>query len=325
MNITFLIGNGFDLSCGLKTSYPDIYEGYVKSSSSKPIIEKLKQELIKDKTNENWVNWADFEMGMAKYAKGIPSEKDFIECISDFKAYLREYLLSEQKKYHQRLSIATNETKEKIKKHMYYSLEKFYEGVSKKYQRLFIGGGFIYNFINFNYTDIFDSTMRIAYAHPNPIYHVHGSLKDGDLTLGVDNETQIENEFLLTKRGKRLFVKPFFNNEEDPEKISRIKNIISRSNCICVFGLSLGDSDASWKQTLIEWLRASSDNQLYIFDYKCSKIKLNDIALIRNEEDDQKAVFLKDKGICEDDDPIYEQIHMPIGTKIFNIDEIFPK
>lgn len=29
MNVTFLIGNGFDINLGLKTSYKDFYEQYI--------------------------------------------------------------------------------------------------------------------------------------------------------------------------------------------------------------------------------------------------------------------------------------------------------
>ena len=30
MSVTFILGNGFDLSLGLKTRYADVYEEYVK-------------------------------------------------------------------------------------------------------------------------------------------------------------------------------------------------------------------------------------------------------------------------------------------------------
>ena len=43
-SITFMIGNGFDLACGLKSRYTDTYEGYVSSDSSSPVIEKFKKK-----------------------------------------------------------------------------------------------------------------------------------------------------------------------------------------------------------------------------------------------------------------------------------------
>ena len=99
MNVTFLIGNGFDLACGMKTSYPDVYEEYIKTSSPTIVIENFKQDLIKEKTQEKWGNWSDFEMGMAKYARNFSNEKDFIECIADFKRFLRLHWVEEQKKF----------------------------------------------------------------------------------------------------------------------------------------------------------------------------------------------------------------------------------
>ena len=53
MNVTFLIGNGFDLACGMKTRYSDVYERYIKTPSATPIIEQFKDDLIKEKTKEN--------------------------------------------------------------------------------------------------------------------------------------------------------------------------------------------------------------------------------------------------------------------------------
>lgn len=99
MNVTFLIGNGFDLACGMKTRYSDVYEGYIQTPSVTPIIEKFKADLIKEKTKKNWGNWSDFEMGMAKFASNFSSEKDFISCIADFKKFLKQHLQKEQETF----------------------------------------------------------------------------------------------------------------------------------------------------------------------------------------------------------------------------------
>ena len=34
MRITFLIGNGFDISCGIRSSYGDFYKWYCKQDKS---------------------------------------------------------------------------------------------------------------------------------------------------------------------------------------------------------------------------------------------------------------------------------------------------
>lgn len=47
MNITYLIGNGFDLNLGLKTRYRDFYDYYVKQPSNDDLIKKFKNDLEK--------------------------------------------------------------------------------------------------------------------------------------------------------------------------------------------------------------------------------------------------------------------------------------
>ena len=42
MKIVYLIGNGFDLNLGLKTSYRDFYKKYIKQKSNSEIVENFK-------------------------------------------------------------------------------------------------------------------------------------------------------------------------------------------------------------------------------------------------------------------------------------------
>ena len=43
----FLIGNGFDLNCGMNTRFSDVYKEYVNSDSKSPIIESFKREIFR--------------------------------------------------------------------------------------------------------------------------------------------------------------------------------------------------------------------------------------------------------------------------------------
>ena len=306
MNVTFLIGNGFDLACG---------------------IEQFKADLIKEKTKENWGNWSDFEMGMAKYASNFSSEKDFISCIADFKKFLKQHLQKEQERFEETWDqineIATDATYE----YLYDFISGFYLGVSKKIEREINEKKktFTQNyFINFNYTKALQIVLEHFSSSIN-LYHLHGALESGDVTLGVDNESQIKNVFTLTKRSKRVFIKPFFNNEEDPQKLREINAVIKQSDYICAFGLSFGDSDVTWKDAVVEWLRANANHHLFLYDYNCSKIEIDDVAMKRNEETDQKLVILTEKNFCQEEDPIFEQIHIPIGKTLFDLKSFINK
>ena len=62
MTVTFMIGNGFDINCGIKCSYRDVCAGYSKTESKSELIAEFKKNIDKDLDT-----WADFEMAMNKH------------------------------------------------------------------------------------------------------------------------------------------------------------------------------------------------------------------------------------------------------------------
>ena len=91
LSVLFILGNGFDLNLGMKTSYTDVYNQYVQTESKSDVIKKFKEELNTNKTNKQ-SKWSDFELGMAKYARTLSSENELIECVWDFKGHMVEHL-----------------------------------------------------------------------------------------------------------------------------------------------------------------------------------------------------------------------------------------
>ena len=91
MSNLFMIGNGFDLSCGLASSYKDKCKGYISFESNNQTIVWFKQNMQEDIDTR-----ADFELSMAKFANKFNSEDDFILCVRDFKKYLQGYLKREE-------------------------------------------------------------------------------------------------------------------------------------------------------------------------------------------------------------------------------------
>ena len=87
MSTLFMIGNGFDLNCGMKTSYKDVYRGYVKEKSDSNLINQFKRDISADIDN-----WSDFEMALAKYAGKFSDENELLECCRDFNVYMSKYL-----------------------------------------------------------------------------------------------------------------------------------------------------------------------------------------------------------------------------------------
>lgn len=89
--IVLILGNGFDLDLGLKTSYKDFWESeYCPKNYPAPLIYHLNQRW---KENISAVRWYDLENELLEYYKTIPDPKvgkDYItikehECLKRFK------------------------------------------------------------------------------------------------------------------------------------------------------------------------------------------------------------------------------------------------
>ena len=77
-NITFIIGNGFDLRVGLATRYIDFYKVYCKiKDDDSGLIRHFKLDILQDEKRV-WKNWADFELGMGKRADMFDTSNDFL-------------------------------------------------------------------------------------------------------------------------------------------------------------------------------------------------------------------------------------------------------
>lgn len=332
MIITFLIGNGFDIGLGMKTQFKDIYKTYIQTSSNAYHIEKFKLELQDDAPK--YKNWSDFEMGMARYASNFSDEAKFIDCIRDFKMHMEEHLLSEQNKamesiYKDELSMwrCVNELEK--------SMSIFYKGQSKNViavidDMMSRNVMNVYNFIIFNYTTILDyiiarySEQQQQKDRIEEVIHIHGKINE-DVVLGVDNETQLSNvQFPISKKTQRAFIKPIFNQMYDKFRVEKAIKLIEESQVVCVYGMSLGESDKSWTDKLVEWLKEDPTHYLIYFDYTEEFYRRCNWDKIMEVEEEEKEILLKRiTDSPEDIEKIINQVHIPIGYDIFVFDNIF--
>ncbi len=89
MNVTFLVGNGFDIGLGLKTRYSDFYEEYCKADKAdSEAITKFKRTLREWQNNKSKkiIDWSDFEFAFGQYAKQFAPEDShlYLECFEHF-------------------------------------------------------------------------------------------------------------------------------------------------------------------------------------------------------------------------------------------------
>lgn len=327
MSVTFLIGNGFDLHMGMKTRYVDVYDGYIKSRSKTENISKFKELLKKDAPNE-FTNWSDFEQKMGESTGEFSSEKDFVECVRDFKEYLAQHLKNEEELFLNRVNLKSASSE------MEKSLRNFYSSLINK-DKINIerirrrSENYDYYFITFNYTSVLEKLLSsIDPNHLRPIYtyYLHGKLDLG-IVLGADNEEQLNSNcnYTLTKRIERAFIKPYFNELFDPDKIEKIDQIISKSDIICVYGLSFGQSDLTWVEKIIDWLESDPNHHLVYFKHDNAEHNLWHKDLMMDIEDEFKDELLDRINYKNHDsiNDLFDQVHIPVGFDIFNVHNAF--
>ncbi len=323
MSTLFMIGNGFDINCGLKTSFSDVCKAYVKTESKSKTIAKFK-----DTINSDIDNWSDFEITMGENASIFETGEEFLECVYDFIPFLKDYITNQEQLFYD--LIKTSDTYSASMEEMGKSIESFSQDVSGNVDVLMkqrkASNYNIIEAISFNYTKVFDFLLsnRISFfTNQKPhIHHIHGNIET--MTLGVDNEKQIKANFPITKKIKRSFIKPFFNEEYDSSRIDDANKMIESADTICIFGMSLGLSDLTWRNKIIEWLRMSPENQLFIYDYAYSSVSYSAISERMGIAEDAVDNLL-DKWEVSNKSELVNQVNIVCGKNIFNIEKAINK
>lgn len=328
MNVTFMIGNGFDLRLGMKTRYTDMYDGYISTHSDNDTIEKFKNTLKLDAW-QNYQTWGDFEIAMAHHAKNFKKEEDFISCVRDFRMYMSKHLKNEQ-----------NSLIEKMREYDEYffademvkSLRNFYAGYTPNVSNTINQIGDInfarFRFVTFNYTKILEELLyginSVPYflQHNQPV-HIHGDL-DHNVVLGADNISQLgQFPFEKTKKLERAFIKPEFNLQYDKSRVEDAQFAINQADIICIYGMSLGESDKTWIDKISSWLIGNDSHHLIYYHYSDKNYQVWEIDEKMDEEDELKESLLVKLNIpLEKREEIFEQIHIPVGYDIFNFVEV---
>lgn len=277
MNITFILGNGFDIQLGLRSRYSDFLKEYIKiAPQDNDNIKKFKSYLSKKTSQELWSN-AEAAMGM--YLKGYSDKtiEVYNEQVQDFEVHLINYLKQQQ----ERCSFSDSE---KIASHFKSFLFKsFGDVLTARRDKLNTDKGTnnIYNFISFNYTDLLEKikkccssiTLRTRsdatakyFDNWGSIFHVHGTL-DRQIIMGVNDESQLDisGGITLTDELRWELIKPTLNFESGNSFDRPAKNAILKSDIIAIYGVSYGDTDKLWWETIVNWLKQSPEHRLVAF------------------------------------------------------------
>ena len=335
MNITFMIGNGFDLNLGLETGYQKFYEYYVKRNPD---------DLIAKSIEKDYELWADLEEGLGLILKDIKPEQidDFFDSKANLESELENYLIAENAKFQ-----ITDEAK--FVEEFCTKIVNFHNGFStadKNDLKAIISSTratIDYQFITFNYTDVLDKMVALVNKKATTFtthvgggtrytdtlkmpHHLHGSLGNEDLVLCVDNVSQIKNEaYQKDYRVTKYMIKSNVNQALGEGKTEKAKQIIDNSKYVCLFGLSIGDTDSTWWKYIIEWLARSSENRLVLFVRDNTVIHRSGAEKIR-ACDKQRAYFGK-KGNCNSEllEKLNDRIIIVQNSKIFTYKNVTTK
>nr|MBR4281924.1 bacteriophage abortive infection AbiH family protein [Clostridia bacterium] len=275
MNITFLIGNGFDLNLGLATKFNDFLKVYTKpTDSDSALIRAFKEHVLTE--NELWAN---AEMAFGQYtaafnptAEVTKTADDFCECYEHFCRELASYLSKEEERIN--FTSLSKFIGNVLPKSLLGYLSGFRE-VEK--QSLLeaqkgVSGGEIFNFINFNYTTTLDMCLAAipkrdvmgTRTYGNTRYsngigtliHVHGYTSH-DMILGVNDESQVANSTLFDGYGPEYIneiIKVKANAMAEQNTDEKAHSLLRTSDVIYIYGMSLGKTDILWWQRICERL-----------------------------------------------------------------------
>ena len=274
--VTLILGNGFDINMGLKTSYYDFVKWYIGlDCNDNKSIKKLKEHIDIEE-----MKWCDLELKLGEYTKFYDNYVDFYDAYCDIGEKLICYLVNEENVFIEKTDLKKT-----------YVSQKFIEDIMVflANNRILSGKKILINFITFNYTIILDKLVDIIKTNKElksfftdqnielgTITHCHGKLCDNKICFGVDNYGQIKNQGIFTgdESYMQQMVKPLRNEYLDNVDLVLSKKAIMSADVIVVYGSSLGESDEYWKNYIKYFFGGIKMHNVFngnSFDYSTNK------------------------------------------------------
>lgn len=217
MKTVVILGNGFDLDLGLKTSYRD----FVMSQECKKLRHGNRNNLLSMILDKFYLqNWIDLEEELKELAQRLnavvlPKHKDFkaeflgiTKCLHDYLKGIQDSIKEDGLR---QISCAAK------------LLELMCEYPSE------------FEIFNFNYTDLNVFARALGYLNDRNDLHfrnVHGNLGSGSIIVGFEDNVQNLQNF-------HYMVKTFNNNYST----SHVRESLLKAHEVIIFGHSLGSTD----------------------------------------------------------------------------------
>lgn len=329
MNVLYILGNGFDLAQGMKTSYPNFYDNCLSDVTGSPLLEELKKVINTDRNN-----WSDMEEAFGLYTKNLKSEDDFKKLYLELRRLLTWYLNIEDESfnpsYEQKRKIVedfANFTNYlgKIDKRTYdQSVHSYIDDGINPYLGIRV--------MTYNYTHTLEKLLEPfsdgtgylnSRAKLEQIIHVHGTLKTDDaIIFGVDNEKQIANEpFRTNDNVKDFLVKNQSNLSMNFDRSLICEDLIRKANIIIIYGVSIGETDNRWWKLIGEQIKQRNDLIIIHFVYKVDILGNPNLLMTGNVKREMKDKLMGKFGFNNNEDAwrkiVKERLFFVVNTKAF--------
>lgn len=330
MHITFLIGNGFDINLGLSTKYTDFIKVYrTVQNKDNETIRKFKEEII----NQNLPLWANAEMAFGSQTSMITdgfTVEDYCNCHRDFCMALADYLREEQKRFK-----ISKENSAQIVGKFSRAVNNLTIGFRAVQQAQILSAlnyheGMVFNFIDFNYTNILD---KLCYQTANTagwgqhnsyknlwgkLIHVHGTV-DKDMILGVHDESQIANIECFKSYDiyyLAQLIKSQTDNINEENTYNETLQLLNSSSIIYIYGMSLGETDKLWWKSICQLLTKNSKVQIVLHCHGIQQNELLRVAIKRFEDMQIDKLFELGDVNKEQRNTLRSRVHVT-GVNIF--------
>lgn len=235
-----IVGNGFDLSMGFKTSYGDFMRSSVFPKFDSTLCSYLRKQF-----QEN-MEWIDIENELSEFSNVISSMKQDAKKKHtkwEYDNFRKEYddLKSSLKKYLQEVTKGQ------------FILKKDNPAVSV-IDNLPVGS----KIISFNYTSIIERMTRDRFCvSKGNLLHIHGSLAPyDDIVFGVEDSAKLSKE--------HVFLYKAYNQSLKAREFSLWLNSAGR---IIFYGYSLGDTDRQYFENFFQKLCSENSRNVNLVFY----------------------------------------------------------
>ena len=253
MNILYILGNGFDLSLGLDTSYRSFLKHYLNNHqpNTAPFIKDFQKEVWNDIDT-----WTDLETHLGQWLDDKMSRERAIAVHDDLVNELSLYMKNELERVKPNANVREQflSSMANVTHHLHRVLDK--RDIRNYMSRFINNTPHVINTITLNYTDTFErlalqegenvfqcTDNKINFKFNRPI-HLHGTVDEG-IVLGVNDEAQVRNKQLVKESSiQHRFIKTStINDVYRTGYEEQAINAIETANLICVYGTSFGKTD----------------------------------------------------------------------------------